>query len=184
MQKGCRACTAALYVPRQDERSSGWIPFISPSSSSCVKMRPVHSDHGALIYVSRVSGSDIHTIIGAVSTARQKWAGLAGSTSVACGRCLSTASYSASRCRRATSSWISCFLVFRVSCIGSVAFSRLCVPYRVSVNLHDKYPLRVEPGGYPVLLCHLACSLVFDGSSSRCDGRWVVSLQLLPLASS
>src|SRR5215510_11435558 len=134
-------------------------------------MRLVHSDHGALTDVSRVSGPAIHTIIGAVSTARQKWAALAGSTSVACGRCMSTASYSASRCRRATSSWISCFLVFRVSCIGAVAFSRLYVPYRVSVELHDKYPLRVEPGRCPVSLCHPACSLVFDGSSSRCDGR-------------
>src|SRR5215831_6065061 len=127
MRKGCRACMAALYVSRQDERSSGWTPCISPSPSSCVKMRPVHSDHGALTYVSRMSGPDIHTMIGAVSPARQKWAALEGSTFAACGRCMSTASDIASRCRRAASSWMSCFLVFRVSCIKSVAFSRLYV---------------------------------------------------------
>src|SRR5574341_1398949 len=36
--------------------------------------------------------------------------------------CLSTASYAASRCRRTTSFWMSCFLLFAASCIGSVAF--------------------------------------------------------------
>src|SRR2546428_5261035 len=152
MRKGCRACTAALYVSRQDERSSGWTPSISPSPSSCVKVRPVHSDHGALTYALRVSGLDIHTITGAVSTARQKWAALAGSTSVACWRCMSTASYIASRCCRATNSWMSCFLVFRVSCIGSVAFL-------VRVPLTER------------TYCWIALALYSSGA--RSPGKWV-----------
>ena len=46
---------------------------------------------------------------------------LSGSASAVCWCCLLKTSHDASRCRRATSSWISCFLVFLVSCIGAVA---------------------------------------------------------------
>jgi hypothetical protein len=46
-----------------------------------------------------------------------------------------------------------------------------CVQRRVGVKLHDKGPLRGEPGGCLVLLCHPAGSLVFEDNPARSDGR-------------